>query len=127
MGPTWIAAVRRGEFEAIPEPFRWEESLHFAHLIPGYELAGGVLGCAALSEQLVFHYRSTGDWVGSPLDLWIALFFEHRACRHSGCTIEDLELPLYDSLCEALRCKLVGLPKPERDELVRRFRPDTVG
>ena len=30
MEQGWVARARRGEFEAIPDPFSWEQSVHFA-------------------------------------------------------------------------------------------------
>jgi hypothetical protein len=97
--------------------------VQFAHLIKGYEITGGVVECAAVSERVERHYRCTGEWQGSPLDLWLALFFQHRACRHSGWDLEEDEYVVFDSLCDALRAKLIRLTPAERESLVALFRP----
>jgi hypothetical protein len=49
-----------------------------------------------------------------PLDLWIALFMEHRGCRHSGCQPDREERVILDQLCECLRIKLVELRPGQR-------------
>ena len=38
---AWERLALRGDFSQMPRPFRWEESVRFAHLINGYEEAGG--------------------------------------------------------------------------------------
>lgn len=119
----WVKRVSQGGFEAIPDPFTWRQSAQFAHLIAGYEITGGFEECAAASERVEYNFRSTGEWQGSPLDLWMTLYFQHRACRHSGWDLEDDECIVFDSLCEALRNKLVRLDPAERGRLVALFRP----
>lgn len=36
--PAWLPAVRAGDFTAIPQDLKWDNSIEFAHLIEGYEL-----------------------------------------------------------------------------------------
>ena len=37
----WERLALKGDFSAIPNPFRWDDSGRFAHFLNGYEVAGG--------------------------------------------------------------------------------------
>ena len=39
----WELAAFGGDFSRIPTPFRWNQSGGLAHLLDGYEEAGGIL------------------------------------------------------------------------------------
>lgn len=81
----WLAAVRAGQFDAIPTDLDWQRSAHFAHLIDGFVLAPeiGVAEPHAFADGALAEAQATGHWQGSPVRLWLALFMEHRRWRQS--------------------------------------------
>lgn len=104
--PAWLEAVRRGAFSAIPAGLRWEDSGDLAHLIDGYTLieelgAGPYLDFLEAREA---EATATGTWKGTPLELWILLFLEHRRWRMSSPygPWEEVVV-LLDRLCQQLR------------------------
>lgn len=103
--------ARRTDLTALSEIVRgltWETSASVACLIDGYELAeeAGISDPFAFAEQMRAEAERTGRWEGSTLELWLALFMEHRRDHFSGpvgvLPIELEPLPLLDELCEAL-------------------------
>jgi hypothetical protein len=120
---AWERRALRGDFSQMPQPFRWEESVRFAHFINGYEEAGGFDELAHLSLKMSDAARKTGRWRGSAKDLWLCLFFEHRAARHTGSEPEGERLERLDALCEALRLGLDALEPKEAQSLSSRFKP----
>lgn len=87
----------------------WECSAEVAYMIDGYGLAEE----AGLGEPVAFLDRMrkaterSGRWEGSALELWLALFFEHRRDHfQSGGPIGfeacSIDPPLLDELCAAL-------------------------
>lgn len=109
----WLEAAAAGDFSAIPKPLRFASSAGLAHLIDGYAVAGSLENAARLTGDTIRHRMSHGTWPGSAVDLWVALFFLHRASRHGGTDEEDAENPLFNELCEALRQKLQTLKRDE--------------
>ncbi len=101
----WLAEVRRGQFESIPEELGWGISAPLAHMIKGYEVFDDVV---RLANERLETARQTGQWQGNSLELWGCLFAEHRRARHTGYGPADHELDLYDALCRTLRAKLVA-------------------
>jgi hypothetical protein len=73
-----------GDFSTMPNPFTWDESAKFAHIIDGYGVAGGVEQCQEITNNAADNEPDPNDRAGSALTLWIALFGEHRRHRHSG-------------------------------------------
>lgn len=122
-GEGWIERVRAGQFEAIPNPFTWNESVEFGHLINGDEVAQtlGITELGNFANPKLAHAEAKGRWVGTPLELWLCLFFEHRRARHGGETESYAEgpHPLLDALCQSLRDALQRLSPPEHAEIVR--------
>jgi hypothetical protein len=110
----WSDQVRAGDFSAIPIPFTWNQSAEFAHLINCYELTGSAEACARIRRRVLAEIRSTGLSTASPLEIWVALFFEHRAYRHSGYGPGDEERVCLDLLCERLRVQLLSLTPDQR-------------
>ena len=100
----WERLALKGDFSAIPKPFRWEDSGRFAHFLNGYEVAGGFDPLADLANGMSAEARETGRWRGGALDLWLCLFFEHRAQRHAGSDYSGT--PMLEQLCETLRIAL---------------------
>lgn len=102
--------------ELVPEGLTWGRSVEVAHLIDGYGLAEAVeLGDpfrhadAARAEA-----ERTGQWRGSALALWVALFMEHRREHLGGPIGIDLswnDEALLDGLCRAL-VAAVGALRP---------------
>lgn len=64
----WLEQVRTGRFDAIPNPFAWTESIEFAHLIDGYEVAGtlGITELGAFANAKFANAESSGRWAGTP-------------------------------------------------------------
>ena len=110
----WSDRVRVGDFSAIPVPFTWEQSAKFAHLINGYDLTGSVETCFRIRDRVRHEIRATGWSTASPIDLWIALFMEHRSYRHSGFPPNGEHRVPLDQLCECLRVQLVTLGPGQR-------------
>jgi hypothetical protein len=109
-GAAWIAAVRNGDFDAIPEDIDWESSAELAMLIDGYQLLGqaGLGDPNPLMERALAQAQSTGHWPGDAMELWITLFLEHRRWRFSSPFEPDPDSKrLLDTLCSQLRAELV--------------------
>ena len=104
----WLMAVRVGNFAAIPPDICWVESAGLAHLIDGYELAGGVAELQLLANKKLEKARQAGGlWVGTAVELWECLFAEHRRAHFAG-EPSAIELGLYDQLCQSLRWSLLN-------------------
>jgi hypothetical protein len=114
MPQHWSERVRAGDFSAIPVPFAWDQSAKFAHLIDGYDLTGSVEACFRIRERVLEEVRARGWSTASPIDLWVALFMEHRGCRHSGHEPNREQRVTLDQLCECLRVQLVTLGPKQR-------------
>ena len=106
----WLAEVRHGAFDAIPESLGWSESAPLAHLIRGYDLLG-VEGLQSLANERLDLARRSGQWVGNSLELWACLYGEHRRAHHSGYGPTGDELRLFDALCTQLRSQLLEEPR----------------
>lgn len=119
---NWPDRVRAGDFSAIPVPFTWTLSAEFAHLIDGYDLTGSVEACFPIRSRVLREIRATGRSSAPPLDLWIALFLEHRGYRHGGYQPGRHERAILDMLCECLRRRLVNLGPKERAGILAAMR-----
>ncbi|RWO20442.1 MAG: hypothetical protein E5Y16_02985 [Mesorhizobium sp.] len=119
----WERLALKGDFSAMPTPFDWDQSGRFAHFLNGYEVAGGMNPLADLSNAMSAQARKTGKWEGSALDLWLCLFFQHRAHRHTGSEDGD---PILDLLCEALRMSLNRLTPGEVKTLASHLKLDAI-
>ena len=117
----WERLVLQGDFLAMPVPFRWEESARFAHFLNGYEVAGGFDPLAKLANSMSVAACETGHWRGGALDLWLCLFFEHRAQRHADSDYSGT--PILEQLCETLRIALSHLSPEEAQEIASRLSP----
>ncbi len=109
-GQGWLAAVRAGYFEAIPETLSWDNSVGLAHLIDGYvlvEVVGQGDGFAFADRQLAAS-MDAGEWPGDALDLWATLFLEHRRERMAGQALGPDQVPLRETLVRQLRASLTG-------------------
>ena len=109
----WEEAASKGDFSKLPDPLRWSQSARLAHLIDGYEEAGGFNALGRLANSRWEAAHDLGIWRGSVRDLWLCLFFEHRRARHCGYGPAEDDLQLLNSLCEALRTALQNLSKAE--------------
>lgn len=90
---------------AIPRDLKWENSVEFAHLIDGYELCAAARLGEAFDYPDRAHAAAAGGWRGSALELWVALFLEHRRDRFSGPIGIEMMIeppPHLDELCHAL-------------------------
>ena len=117
----WLRLVRAGQFNAMPDPFTWDISHDFAHLINGYTLSqqAGLGQLGLLANACFDDAQETGHWSGTALELWCCLFFEHRRYRHMGegePTGSDLDL--LNRLCTRLRLELQTLTDEERQTLL---------
>lgn len=117
----WLQRVRRGDFNALPEPFTWDKTGELAHLIHGYRISES-LGLGPLriwANQRINKARRSGQWVGTALELWLCLFYEHRRYRHMGeGDPEGDELKLLNQLCTQLSGKLRDLNADEHAAII---------
>ncbi len=114
----WLADAKGGDFSTMPNPFTWDQSVKFAHIIDGYGVAGAVPQCQKITNNAINRESDPNDPAASALTLWVALFGEHRAYRHSGYP-PGREARLYlDALCEELGRRLRALNPAERQRLV---------
>ncbi len=97
--PAWLDRALAGDFKAIPEDLAWGEGAWaLAHLINGYELEAA-LGYDEACVRLGETFERTGTWEGTAIELWMRLFFECRASRHSGYDPEGAALDGVNALC----------------------------
>lgn len=92
----------------VAERLAWEDSAELDQMIDGYALAAA----AGLGDPAVYlasaraAAEASGRWRGSALELWVALFLEHRRDHFGGFLIgSDVEVtspPLLDELCASL-------------------------
>jgi hypothetical protein len=121
----WLHRVRRGEFDAVPNPFFWTQSIDLAHLIHGYDLAQeiGIGELGPFANAKVGIAEATGCWEGTATELWLCLFYEQRRARHIDCgdAEESVEgpQPFLDALCQALRLRLQVVGNQERALLMK--------
>lgn len=123
----WEKLALRGDYSAMPKSFSWNGSARFAHFLNGYDEVGGLDPLGGLCEwhrPIADAQHRTGKWDGTAKDLWLCLFFEHRAARHCGSEAEGPELQRLDSLCEALRIALRRLSGYEARTLASRTRSE---
>lgn len=87
----------------------WDSSTPVAYLIDGFELAkaAGIDDPFVFANNMRAEAEDRGDWAGTTLELWLALFFEHRRHRQQSQGFIGLDqaisrLPLLDELCFAL-------------------------
>jgi hypothetical protein len=114
----WLADAKLGDFLTMPNPFTWDRSAKFAHIIDGYGVAGGVSECQRITHNAIDSEPNPDDPAGSALTLWIALFGEHRRYRHGGHP-PGQEARLYlGALCEELGRRLRNLTPADRARLV---------
>lgn len=98
----------------VPASLTWSRSVEFAHVIDGYELvrSAGLGDPMEYQAQARARAEQAGKWAGTALELWAALFLEHRR-EHLGGTIglvlEPSDNALLDELCRALSKQLVDL------------------
>jgi hypothetical protein len=106
----WLADAKAGDFSTMPVPFKWKRSAAFAHIIDGYAVAGGgVERCQEIAGRVIERGPEKDDRTASALELWVALFTEHRRWRHSGYSPDKRDRVYLNSLCEALRKRLQTL------------------
>lgn len=85
----------------------WNNSAPIAHMIDGYALAAevGIKDPVAFVDRMRTEAERCGRWEGSALELWLALFIEHRRDHFSGpvgVALDPAPPPLHDELCAAL-------------------------
>lgn len=118
-GTDWVEQAARGDYRAIPAPLGFAASAGLAHRIDAYRLLGDFEPVARMAQEV----RARGlPWRGNALELWVTLFFEHRASRHGGTGEEDAKNPELNALAEALRQRLVAADPQEREEILDAIR-----
>jgi hypothetical protein len=115
---TWVKRVWAGDFSAIPHNLDFLTSAEIAHLIDGYELTGGVTQCGAVMRHVLRRRYYRGRFRASALDLWVALFFAHRSCRHCGHAPEGAELAVLNQLAAELRPALLRLTAKQKTGII---------
>ncbi|MBP7704230.1 MAG: hypothetical protein KA105_02955 [Caulobacter sp.] len=110
----WEDLILPGEFEAIPDPFRFRDSFRFAYLIDGYQIAGGFEALQDLANGTGQAAGPAGLWFGDARTLWLILFFENRRYRHFGAMPEGQDEVRLDRLCQKLREELLAIAPKDR-------------
>lgn len=119
----WEDLIPGGDFEAVPDPFRFRDSFRFAYLIDGYQIAGSFEALSDLATATGKAAGAAGMWFGDAATLWLTLFFEHRRYRHFGTPpTGDTELWL-DELCQTLRNQLMAIPPEDRGVFLSQLMP----
>jgi hypothetical protein len=116
---AWLQAAAQGDFSGMPGGLSFGASAGLAHLVDGYSIAGGLEGAARLARETLDARVNTGVWPGTTLDLWVTLFFLHRASRHGGTDEEDTDNPMFNELCATLSAKLQALSDVERAPILQ--------
>ncbi|MES2894994.1 MAG: ADP-ribosylglycohydrolase family protein [Pseudomonadota bacterium] len=114
--PGWLHQVAQGRWDAVPADLAYDDSVVFAHLLNGYAMAErlGFEHASKVAHAALAIYRDTGAWSGSAVELWITLFFQHRADRFTVMLDAPEPQPHLDELCRAVRRQLVaGVIWPE--------------
>lgn len=108
--PAWLAQIADGCWDAMPADLAYEDSVVFAHLLNGYSMAErlGFGHASVVAHAAHAAYRETGAWPGSAVELWITLFFQHRADRFTVMIEPPQRQPHLDALCRTLRERLVS-------------------
>lgn len=115
----WLAQVRRGVFEAIPEQMTWLQSARLCSLWHCY-LVSDQLGLGELAfwaNERADEAAAAGEWRGTAIELLLCLCFEHRRYRHFGFEPTGADRSLIDQLEALVRARLIELPAPERAKL----------
>jgi hypothetical protein len=114
LGKTVLSVLERGG--GILPDLRWENSANFAHLIDGYRLCfeAGLGDPFQFAERKLSEAKETGIWSGSALELWVAVFLEHRRWRFAGWEPEGEQAKLLDALCQRLVAALATVSANER-------------
>lgn len=91
----------------LAEGLSWDRSAPLAYMIDGYVLADtiGISDPQAFSDRMRTKAEKEGVWSGTALELWLALFFEHRRDHMSGPIGINFEVDpsrLRDELCGSL-------------------------
>ena len=115
--PSWLEDAMAGDFTTMPRPFTWAQSAAFAHIIDGYGIAGGVVECLRIARSAIDNEVDPNCRATSAVNLWVALFGEHRACRHFGYPPGPPELLYLDALCDELRQRLQNLSAEDLNEV----------
>lgn len=103
-------AGRRADLAVVvPSGLTWRDSAPVAYMIDGYALAeaAGLGDPFAFADAKRAEAERAGEWRGTALELWVALFMEHRRdkLQSEGPVGVDMELPplpMLDELCAAL-------------------------
>lgn len=118
------------EIEAAPLPrrFRWRDAgVEIALLIDGYRLMeeGGkdLPYLADFARERTHEYEIIGHWTGSPIELWLVMFFwqRHEHWQSGSETTEEEEMKhekRLDDLCEAFRIGISSLSSIDRIALI---------
>jgi hypothetical protein len=121
INPNWLVAAKAGNFSTMPLQFRWDCSAAFAHIVDGYEVAGGLEQCAAIAQSVLDSGLERDGPAASASDLWVALFFEHRRWRHFGAPPDQQDRLYLDRLCDVLREKLQNHNPEARQHLLAKM------
>ncbi|KQM12980.1 hypothetical protein [Novosphingobium sp. Leaf2] len=103
------------DWPALRGGLTWVASERMAYVIDGFELArkAGLGDPFAFADRMRATAMRCGEWSGTALELWVALFMEHRRARVQSQGLIGLdavvpELPMLDELCDALTSALTA-------------------
>jgi len=99
------------EVGELAEGLTWRDSAPLAYMIDGYELAHevGIEDPVAFADRLRTEAENGGHWRGTALELWLALFMEHRRDHFGGPVGISIEIEpptILDELCRSLTISL---------------------
>lgn len=108
--PDWLDRVAHGAWDAIPADLAYDDSVVFAHMLNGYVMAErlGFGHASEVAHAAFARHREAGAWSGSAVELWITLFFQHRADRFTAMLAAPEPQPHLDALCQTLRRQLMA-------------------
>jgi ADP-ribosyl-[dinitrogen reductase] hydrolase len=108
--PDWLDQVAQGRWDAIPVDLAYDDSVEFAHLLNGYSMAErlGFEHPSKVARAAQAGFAEAGVWSGSAVELWITLFFQHRADRFTVFLDVPEPQPNLDELCRAVRQQLLA-------------------
>ena len=86
------------DFSTMPNPFTWDQSVKFAHIIDGYSVAGGVEQCQEITNNAADNEPDPNDRAGS------ALTFGSHCLASTAATGTSATRPAQKTACTWTRC-----------------------
>ena len=114
---AWLEQVKTGDFSAIPDPFTWNQALLFSQAIGNmyrHARAVGLPKPKDLYEERFEDAKHTGQWRGTTVELWVALWYSYRLGMMALGLPTREDRPHLDRLCTQLRGQLQTVGPDEK-------------